>query len=205
MSSPKQQAFVMKYIDTFNPIRPSDILIKHLESITLPKSGYLNVSTRGKKLTELELDALDYLAYRCKQCPEDTKFIAKVLYFIKWYEELLENGDDTDMELYEQLFRENFSTYKIDFDAIFSGSEKDAKVIPENDQAMTIDEPTSEIDTKSVEAIVTKQYSNPFIEVRIIHKPEHCINTHCTNTRKFGGVAVNAQGYCEICHSNMYS
>jgi hypothetical protein len=69
---------------------------------------------------ELELDAVDYLAYRCKQCPADTVLNAKVLYFIKWYQELLENGDDLDMQLYEEEFREHFATYKIDFDAVFS-------------------------------------------------------------------------------------
>jgi hypothetical protein len=203
MSSPKQQAFVIKFLDTFNPTKPSVKLMEHLESIVLPKSGYLNVSTRGKKLIELELDALDYLAYRCKQCPEDIKLMAKVLYFITWYEELSTTGDDEDIITYEKLFREHFKTYKIDFDTIFNGSEENVNVIIGDEKVVPIAEPILDVSTKPVKSTDTIKPSNSFIKLRDIDKSENCANTHCTSKRRFPGLlSVNKDGYCENCHNS---
>lgn len=119
-SSPKERVFIKKYIDTFNPINPSKKLMEHLDTIILPKSSYLNKETRGKKLLELSLDKVEYLFGRCEHCTSDIKLIARVVYYIKWYSEEIDDWDNDDIKLYEAEFREDFKAYNIDYDIIFA-------------------------------------------------------------------------------------
>lgn len=202
MISPKEKLFISKYIDTFNPITPSEKLMKYLATIKVPKAGYITNSMRGKQLLDLEDDAIDYLAHRCKQCTGDMKLMAKVLYYIKWYEELLEDGDGEDLEKYEELFREDFSGYAIDFGMIFNESKEDIKGIAEtNNEVALVDESNVEVDF--VKPKVTEKSSRPSVEFKRLSGIDKCTNTNCTSPKKFGGLPVNAEGFCENCYNNM--
>ena len=114
----KENMFKRKFIDTFNPKEPSDKLMKHLDSIILPSSGYLSKTYHKSKLLDLEPDGIDYIAYRCKGCTSEVALMAKLVDYIQTWEEIDANGDDEDRYNYEQEFREEFKMYKINFEAI---------------------------------------------------------------------------------------
>jgi len=120
--NPKARAFKLKFLDTFNPKEPSEKLMQHLQEVVLPKSGYLNVQDRGQKLLDLELDRIEYIAYRCEQCTAEQVLKSQLVYYIKWWEELELEGDTEDKINFETLFREDFKEYKIDFDSICTSS-----------------------------------------------------------------------------------
>ena len=188
MSSPKERAFIKKYIDSFNPISPSQKLMLYLDTITLPKSGYLNTSTRGKKLIDLEQDQIEYLSNRCKQCPSDMKLVSKVLYYIKWYEELLESSDEEDKQLYEEIFREDFSSYNIDFNSIFN---------QESDRGTNTSENSNSVDPDVINDNVKTTADNitESTAPTVVRKVPEKVCEHCGHRYK-GGFGTR----CPICN-----
>ena len=114
----KENMFKRKFIDTFNPKEPSEKLMKHLDSIVLPCSGYLTKAYREVKLLDLAPDAIDYIAYRCKQCPSELSLMAKIVNYIDTWKEIDEDGDNEDKYHYEQEFKDEFKLYKINLEAI---------------------------------------------------------------------------------------
>lgn len=114
--SPKERAYRKKYLAQFNPANPTSSLSEYINSINLPKSGYLNKTTRGKALSALTSDELDYIAYRCEQCPSDLKLVAQMQYFILWYKDEVSVSDDPeDIENYIDTFKEDFTETDISF------------------------------------------------------------------------------------------
>ena len=190
MSSPKERAFIKKYINTFNPINPAEKLMEHIDTIILPKSGYLNTSTRGKKLIDLELDQVEYLFNRCKQCTADIKLISKVLYYIMWYKEVVDTGDSEDRQNYEEEFREDFKGYDIDFDAIFTQPQED---IEDNTEILT-----NTTDDNDV-VITTTNSLNAFIATGKLPHKEKCDSGFCKEKPSFAKTQINSENICKDC------
>ncbi|MDY0122921.1 hypothetical protein [Sulfurimonas sp.] len=114
--SPKERAYRKKYVAEFNPANPTSSLSEHINNFNLPKSGYLNKTTRGKALSALTSDELDYIAYRCEQCPSDLKLVAHMQYYILWYKDEVSVSDDPeDIKIYIDTFKEDFTDTDISF------------------------------------------------------------------------------------------
>lgn len=107
MENPRAKNITRKLFLNLNIKNPSEETRNYLENTRLPKSGYLNTGTRGKLLTELTLDQLEYIAFNCKQCTDFIKSKSLVAYFIELYQNLEEN-DFTEDE-YDEMVDEYIS------------------------------------------------------------------------------------------------
>ena len=94
--TPLMKAKEMKF-NNVNLKDPQEEFIIWLSKIKLPKSNYLNKKVRGNMLLNLDLNALEYIAFKCIQCNDLLKKQSKYLYFIKLYENL----EEYELEEYE--------------------------------------------------------------------------------------------------------
>lgn len=118
--SPKERAMLLTIMPGLNPINPTEKLQKLLNKTIVPSRNYFTAKVRGASLTTLGLDTLLYIYSECKQCASDLKLLAHIQYYIVWYKELLEDGDQEDLDAYEVCFRDDFAEYDIDMDKIFN-------------------------------------------------------------------------------------
>jgi hypothetical protein len=87
MLTPLMKVKQMKF-NNVNVKDPSEDFLIWLSNVILPKSNYLSKKVRGKKLLEIDIDSLEYIAFKCKSCNDLLKKQAKYLYFIKLYENM---------------------------------------------------------------------------------------------------------------------
>lgn len=147
--SPKERAHRKKYLAEFNPANPISSLSEYINSINLPKSGYLNKTTRGKALSALTSDELDYIAYRCEQCPSDLKLVAQMQYYILWYKDEVSVSDDPeDIKNYIDTFKEDFPDTDISFLQASIDLEGDMPTATANVLSASIDTVDDSISTK---------------------------------------------------------
>ena len=107
MENPRAKNIKRKLFLDLDVKNPSEETMNYLKDTKLPKSGYLNTGTRGKLLTALTLDQLEYIAFNCKQCTDFVKLKSLVAYFIKLYQHLSEN--DFTEEEYDEMIDEYIS------------------------------------------------------------------------------------------------
>ena len=89
---------------------PNESFLVWLGTVILPKSNYLNKKIRGKNLLEIDFNALEYIAFTCKQCNKLLKKQALYLYFIKLYQNL--SNHDLDEDEYDDLVEEYITNFK---------------------------------------------------------------------------------------------
>ena len=103
-----------KYIVGYNPKKPSVELQSIIKETQLPKSGYLNTTMRGKFISELTIDELEYVGFDLKNGQDKLKMICKLDYFIRLYNILDKEGitEKEFDELVAEEFKEGISTDK---------------------------------------------------------------------------------------------
>ncbi len=92
MSTPRGRIFKAKYLSEYNPYNPSVTLLEEFENTFLPKSGYLNKNTRGKPLSELTLDQLEWVAFELENGSEKLRFLAKLDFYIRLVQDGIEQS-----------------------------------------------------------------------------------------------------------------
>lgn len=118
--NPRARLFHKKYIAGYNPKSPSSELMDLIKNTTLPKSGYLNTSMRGKPIIDLTIDELEYIGFDLRNGQDKLKMMCKLYYFIKLFlaldtERISE--EDFDM-LVKEEFDEQNETKQVNIDGI---------------------------------------------------------------------------------------
>lgn len=101
-----ERMFERKLKKGFNPTEPSNELMEAINKERLSKSRWFNPDTKGKLLTELSLDQLEYIAFRLENGSHRLHTLAELYYFIRLYEELDNQGLNEDD--FEWAFKEHF-------------------------------------------------------------------------------------------------
>ena len=101
-----ERMFERKLRKDFNPTDPSVELLKSINEERLSKSRWFNPDTKGKLLTELSIDQLEYIAFKLENGSHRLHILAELYYFIRLYEELDKQGLDEDD--FKWAFKEHF-------------------------------------------------------------------------------------------------
>jgi len=101
-----ERMFERKLRKGFNPTDPSAELLKSINEERLSKSRWFNPDTKGKLLTELSIDQLEYIAFKLENGSHRLHILAELYYFIRLYEELDKQG--LDEEDFKWAFKEHF-------------------------------------------------------------------------------------------------
>jgi len=109
MSTPSLR-FKNMHFKNVNVKDPSDKFMVWLGEVKLPKSNYLNKSTRGKQLLTLPIETVEYIGWSCKQCNPLLKRQAKYLYFIMLYPQISEH--DISEEEFDEVVAEELKIVK---------------------------------------------------------------------------------------------
>ena len=104
--NPRARLFHRKYIVGYNPKNPSNDLMELIRNTTLPKSGYLNTTMRGKPITELTIDELEYVGFDLRNGQDKLKMMCKLYYFIKLHTMLDTEG--ISEEDFDELVKDEF-------------------------------------------------------------------------------------------------
>lgn len=101
-----ERMFERKFRKGFNPTEPNDELMGIINEERLSKSRWFNPDTKGKLLTELSIDQLEYIAFRLENGSHRLHILAELYYFIRLYQELDKQG--LDEEDFNWAFKEHF-------------------------------------------------------------------------------------------------
>ena len=101
-----EKMFERKFKKKFNPIEPNEELVEVIKSERLSKSRWFNPDTKGKLLTELSLDQIEYIAFKLENGSHRLHILAELYYFIRLYQEL--EKQSLDEEDFKWAFKEHF-------------------------------------------------------------------------------------------------
>jgi len=109
-----EKMFERKFKKDFDARNPTNELMQLIKDERLSKSRWFNPDTKGKLLTELSLEQLEYIAFRLENGSHKLHIIAELYYFIRLYLDLENQGlneDDFEWALTEH-FGSEFNVVK---------------------------------------------------------------------------------------------
>ncbi len=92
-----EKMFNRKFKLGFNPFEPKAELMEAIKKERLSKSSFYNKLTKGKLLTELTMEQVEYVGLNLQNGSQRTRILAELYFFILMCENLEEQGlNDSD-------------------------------------------------------------------------------------------------------------
>lgn len=103
----KMESFYKKkFLNGFNPEAPTDEVIEAISKVSTNSTSRLNSGTRNKKLTDLTLEQLEFVAFEFKNSNKLHKLLSQIQFFIVLSQDL--EARFLNRTEFKELFKECF-------------------------------------------------------------------------------------------------